>query len=109
MSQEIVKIEEIKIGNRFRKDLGELEELKKSIQEIGLLHPVVIDENNNLVAGLRRIRAFKELGYDEIPVNQIDIKDILQGEYDENIIRQNFTQSEAVAIWDAMKNYQKTG
>lgn len=101
-----MKISDIKIGNRFRKDIGNLESLKNSIKELGLLQPIVIDEKNNLIAGYRRLMAFKELNKIDIPVNVVNIKDILRGEYDENTIRKNFTPSEAVAIWKAMESYQ---
>ena len=69
-----MQINKIKINKRFRKDLGELESLKKSIQEIGLLQPIVVDEQNNLIAGYRRLSAFKELGKKEIDVKIIKIK-----------------------------------
>ena len=97
-----MQISQIKINNRFRKDLGELETLKNSIKEIGLLQPIVIDENNNLIAGFRRLKAFEELGKDEIPVNIVNIENVLKGEYDENAVRKGFTPSESVAIWEAM-------
>jgi hypothetical protein len=32
----------IKVGRRFRKDLGEVGALANSIEAVGLLHPVVI-------------------------------------------------------------------
>ncbi len=101
-----MKISEIKIGNRFRKDIGELETLKKSIKEIGLLQPIVIDEKNNLIAGYRRLIACEELGKDDIKVNVVKIENAIRGEYDENIIRKNFTPSEAVAIWGAREDRQ---
>lgn len=41
--------------------------------------------------------------------NKINLKDIIRGQIDENIVRKNFTLSEAVAIWQAMESYQKTG
>ena len=98
-----MEISNIKIKKRFRKDIGNLEELKNSIKEIGLLQPIVIDENNNLIAGYRRLLAFKELGKTNIKVNVVKIKNALKGEYDENTIRKNFTPSESVAIWEAME------
>jgi len=101
-----MEIEKIKIGNRFRKDTGSLEELKDSIKEIGLLQPIVIDEDNNLIAGERRLLAFKELGKKEIDVNIINIKDSLKGEFDENVVRKGFSPSELVAIWQAMDSRQ---
>ncbi len=97
-----MNIKLIKIKNRFRKDVGDLTELKRSIKEIGLLQPIVIDENNNLIAGFRRVTAFKELGIKDIKVNKIKILNAIKGEYDENVIRKNFTPSEAVAIWNAI-------
>lgn len=101
-----IKIQNIKIGTRFRKDIGDLTELKNSIKEIGLLHPIVIDKNNNLIAGLRRLKAFEELGKEKIPVNVVDIENIVRGEYDENLVRKNFVPSECVAIWEVMESYQ---
>ena len=98
-----IKIEEIKIGNRFRKDFGDLEPLKKSIKEIGLLHPIVINENKKLIAGERRLKAYKELKLKQIPVTKINLKEIIRGEYDENNVRKEFTVSEKVAIWEAME------
>jgi len=106
MEQDNIRISEIKIGKRFRKDLGNLENLKNSIKEIGLLQSIVIDENNNLVAGARRIEIFKQLNKLEIPFRRISIKNILKGEYDENTIRKDFTPSEAVAILESLKSKQ---
>jgi ParB-like chromosome segregation protein Spo0J len=39
-----MKISDIKIGERFRKDLGDIQTLANSIKEIGLLQPVVIND-----------------------------------------------------------------
>ena len=52
-------ISSIQIGNRVRKDMGDLQALADSIAEVGLLHPVVVNTRNELVAGERR-RAVKE-------------------------------------------------
>ena len=35
-----IKITDIKIGPRHRKDMGDLESLAQAIQEVGLLHPI---------------------------------------------------------------------
>ena len=50
-----IPIDSIKIGNRFRKDLGDIASLTEDIKEIGLLHPIVINQNRELICGLRRI------------------------------------------------------
>jgi N6-adenosine-specific RNA methylase IME4 len=93
-----ILISKIKIGKRFRKDLGNTETLSKSITELGLLHPIVLDENNNLIAGRRRIQAFESLGKTSIPYHRVNIKDITMGEFHENSIRKDFTHSEIIAI-----------
>ena len=48
MSIEEIIIEE---ADRIRKDVGDLEVLQASIAKVGLLNPIVIDENNTLIAG----------------------------------------------------------
>jgi len=60
---------DIVIGERVRNlDTETLDELTWSIQELGLLYPVLVDEHHQLVDGLRRLAALDHLGIDEIPV-----------------------------------------
>ena len=40
------KISEIQLGNRHRKDMGDIEALAQSIQEEGLLQPIGITPDN---------------------------------------------------------------
>jgi len=94
----IVKIKDIQIGPRFREDLGNIEKLATSIAEVGLLHPIVLDEKKNLIAGFRRIAAHEYLQLNEIPAVIIDLADIRKGEIHENKVRQDFNWSEDVAI-----------
>jgi ParB-like chromosome segregation protein Spo0J len=103
MTENIRKISEITIGYHYRKDSGDLQALADSIKAIGLLHPVVINKNDHLIAGARRIRAFKLLGRAEIPVTVVDLAEIVRGEFAENEQRKDFTPSEAVAIGHAVK------
>jgi len=93
-----MRIEDISIGERYRKDLGDIGGLAKSIQEIGLLHPVVVTSDGQLVAGQRRLAAARQLGWEEIPARVVDLQSIVRGEYDENAIRKDFLPSEAFAI-----------
>jgi ParB-like nuclease domain len=97
-NKETIMIAYIKVGSRFRKDLGDIDCLAQSIQEIGLLHPVVINENNELIAGQRRIEAYKKLGRKEIPCRVLNISDLIKGEFIENTARKDFTFSERQAI-----------
>ena len=95
-------IKDIHVSDRHRKDLGDIAELAASIEAIGLLHPVVVDPNGKLIAGERRIAAFKHLGLDTIPVtvvrNLFEAAHLLQAEADENTCRKDFTPSESVVI-----------
>jgi ParB family chromosome partitioning protein len=74
-----MKIADIKIGNRFRRDLGDLQTLAKSIEEIGLLQSIVVNQNNELIAGQRRLEACKTLDWNEIPTTIVDLEDIVKG------------------------------
>ena len=96
-----MKISEIQVPKRIRKNLGDLESLEASIEAVGLLHPVVIDENKRLIAGARRIAAFQHLGRENIPAVMVrDLTDAnrkLRAEGDENLERLDFAPTEAVA------------
>jgi len=37
-----MKVSDIKVGERCRKDLGDIAGLARSIADVGLLHPVVV-------------------------------------------------------------------
>jgi N6-adenosine-specific RNA methylase IME4 len=60
-------INEIIVGDRHRKQAGDIAALAQNIDEIGLLHPVVIDPAGHLIAGARRLMAFQHLGCTTIP------------------------------------------
>lgn len=99
-----IAIDEIIIGERIRKEMGEIEDLAKSITEIGLIQPVVIDSDNRLIAGHRRLTAVKSLGWDSVPVRVMTVRDALhklQAEISENENRKGFTFSEKME-WAAM-------
>jgi 16S rRNA G966 N2-methylase RsmD len=93
-----ISIDRIRIGSRYRKDLGDIERLSKDIQENGLLQPVTVDENYTLICGYRRIEACKLIDIKEIPIHLLDLEDIHNGELSENTMRKNFTFSEMVEV-----------
>ena len=64
-------ISKLKIGPRFRRDVGDIRSLASSIATIGLLHPVVADEHGHLIAGARRLAAVKALGWRDVPVRVV--------------------------------------
>lgn len=57
-------------------DPAALEELKNSIIANGLIQPVTVRKNGTgyqLISGERRLRAFREIGYEEIPAYVIEV------------------------------------
>ena len=69
------------------------------------MQPIVINENNELVDGQRRILAYEQLGEKEIPIYRIDLQQIVLGEFHANSNRKDFTSSERVAISIAVEKY----
>lgn len=56
----------------------EMEELKASIQEVGLLEPLVVvqeGEKYKLISGHQRKKALEELGMDKVAVNIVNLQD----------------------------------
>ena len=103
-------IEDIKIKKRIRKDLGDLTPLIDSLRKHGLMNPVVITKNNELIAGHRRIASAKVLGWKSIDVMVLDkISELekLELEIEENVARKDFSEDEledAIARLEALKN-----
>lgn len=93
-----MKVKDIVVKNRIRKDLGDLTTLKESIQNHGLLYPIIVDQNSHLIAGERRLASIKELGWEEVEVivKNISYKESLDLELLENTTRKEFTNDELV-------------
>lgn len=103
-------ISDISIGNRFRRDHGDLSQLAESIRQQGLLQPVGVTESDELVFGERRLRACRDiLGWTEIDVRVVRVTSIVEGEHDENEVRKDFTTSEKVAIARALQKRMGDG
>lgn len=99
-----VAIADIQIRDRFRRDMGDLPALAKSIEQEGLLQPIGITEGNRLVFGERRLSACRDiLGRKEIEARVVKVSSIIAGEYAENEMRKDFTPSERVAIAEAIR------
>jgi ParB family transcriptional regulator, chromosome partitioning protein len=98
-----VPIYKIVIGQRHRRQLGNIDALAANIGELGLLHPVVVRRDGLLVAGERRLEACKRLGWRSIPATVVDLKDIVKGEFAEK----DFLPSEVEAIRRALEPYEK--
>ncbi len=96
----LVPVKEIKVKKRVRQDLGNLEDLKDSLRTYGLLNPITINRNYELIAGERRLQAAIQLGWTNIQANIIDnLNEVeqLEMEIEENNQRKEFTDEELLA------------
>jgi ParB family chromosome partitioning protein len=69
MTNNIIEINRVKPNEknpRKKYDREDLEILKESMRTIGQLTPIIIDENNIILAGHRRLQSAKELGWKTI-------------------------------------------
>jgi ParB family chromosome partitioning protein len=98
-----IDIERIKVdeASRIRKDIGDLASLQQSIEQVGLINPILVDENDTLVAGFRRLSACKNLGYKEVEVRVVEMGGdelkMLEAEVAENFYRKEFTPEEILS------------
>lgn len=92
-----VKISDILVSDRIRKDLGNIEALSTSMSRHGLFSPILITSDYRLIAGERRLEAAKRLGWKSIEARVIDDPGeigSLELEIEENIYRKPFTDEE---------------
>jgi len=58
-------------------DLSNINDLVLSIDEVGLLQPIIINRNNQILSGHRRFEAIKILEWDKV---EVEVKDISEDE-----------------------------
>ncbi|MCR5387267.1 MAG: ParB N-terminal domain-containing protein [Treponema sp.] len=108
----LVNISEIKVKNRIRKDLGDLEPLKDSLRRYGLLNPITLDAKNRLIAGERRLQAAKEIGWTNINaviINNLTPVTKLELELEENNQRKEFTDAELLEGYKRLEKLRNPG
>lgn len=93
----------VDVGQRIRREYGDLPALMASIREKGLIQPIVLNQDNKLIAGGRRFfsyAALVELGdmtYSEIPcvyLETLDEAHLRELELEENLQRADMTWQE---------------
>jgi len=116
----LTPLDAIRIGERFRKDLGNIEALAESIEEVGLINPVVLAPDGTLLAGQRRLEAVRLLGWESIDCRVVDPGEATLVarliEHDENVFRKDFTVEERVRLylfvplvpdpWDVLRSHR---
>jgi hypothetical protein len=112
MMQQITRmlpIAEIKIGDRHRKDMGDLEALATSIEN-GLFQPIGVTPGHELIWGYRRLVAHRDILKRDVVLSRIvPVTSITQGEFDENVLRKDFAPSERVAIVESLRAFSHGG
>ncbi len=107
ISTEEVKQNEAQPRKRFNQE--QMKTLMKSIEEHGILQPIIvcpIDKGYKIIAGERRWRAAKLLGLKEIPVNikNVDSMKALELALVENIQREDLNPIEKANAYLELKN-----
>ena len=110
MDTKMLRISEVQVAERIRKDNGGLEELANDIREHGLINPITVMEQTEggyvLIAGLRRLKAMELLGAEEIRatvMTALEVDEMLMLEIAENEQRKEFTVSEKLAFAEKLK------
>lgn len=72
---EIMSVDELEpyLNNAKIHTAEQIEQIKKSIKEFGMIDPIAIDKNNEIIEGHGRLIALKELGYKRAPVIKLDL------------------------------------
>jgi ParB family chromosome partitioning protein len=105
-----VAIGDIVVGDRVRKDLGDLSSLMNSLAEHGQLSPIVITRQNELVAGHRRLTSARRLGWytiDAVIVDRVSEIQKLEMELEENVLRKDFSPEELLAGYGRLERLRR--
>ena len=84
-----IALSEIIINNPYLRTKTDIDSLIKSIETVGLINPITISQDKELLAGGRRYQAMKKLGWTEIPVQIVERNKLEQEliSIDENLVR----------------------
>lgn len=92
-------------SERQRKELRGIDELAESMHRLGQIHPLVLDEDDTLVSGERRLSAAKTLGWTHVSIQRsrdVDPLYLHALELEENVKRLDLTWQERAL---AMESY----
>jgi ParB family transcriptional regulator, chromosome partitioning protein len=105
-----IHVDNIKVGDRRRKDFGDIAALANGIQRVGLLEPIIVEEHGpehlRLIAGDRRLRAVKMLGWKTISAHlrgEMTDEELRDIELEENENRKSLTDAERARTFKSSK------
>lgn len=116
MSKELqmLAFEDIKVGKRFRKEYNNMDSLKESIKRKGIVQPITVNKNMELVTGGRRYTAVAMLKLEGciVPIpalirNTSDELDLRECELLENVEREDLTWQEEVNLTKEIDTLQR--
>ncbi len=89
MKVTVRQLSDIKLTSEYLRTDTDVSALMKSVESVGLINPVTVNEKDELLAGARRYQAVKELGWEEIPVQVVTCDELMQEliSIDENLVR----------------------
>jgi ParB family chromosome partitioning protein len=100
------RVDSIIVGERHRRDLGDIHAVAATIREIGLLQPIVVKPNGKLIAGERRLRAAELLGWEFSAMS--NIFDLLGGAMRTRTRGSGFAPADAKARHRRQRPLRKT-
>jgi len=87
-------------------DLSNINDLVLSIDEVGLLQPIIINSNNQILSGHRRFEAIKILDWDKV---EVEVKDISEDETELYLVHFNKQRvkstKEILSEYDILENH----
>ena len=110
MNNSVIEIEtaDVIIKRSVRENYGDLQSLVASIKKLGLIYPVIIDKNNILISGNRRIEACLEAEIKTIPAVRLEIAynspEALEIQADDNLCRLPLTAEDFDKLINLKKN-----
>jgi ParB family chromosome partitioning protein len=102
----VIALANVRVADRHRTDLGDLDSLAESMRDLGQLQPILVTPELRLIAGERRLAAARVLGWTSIEAKVVDgLADaayLLRAERDENTCRKAFTLTEEHSLYEAL-------
>lgn len=93
------------IPHEQRDDLPGIPELAAYIKEHNALpRPLLVDHDDKLIDGHRRLAAAISLGWTAVPCRRLDLEAIMLGQYTPEYMHDNFTLSERVTLYRKLVN-----
>ena len=87
-------------------DLSNINDLVKSIDEVGLLQPLILNKNNQILSGHRRFEAIKVLKWEEV---NVEFRDISENETELYLVHFNKQRvkstKEILSEFDVLENH----